>query len=342
MIIASGAESRTLRTSSEESMLAIAGPKLRPRIASASRLSQERSVRARPGATSARLRTGLGVIARTVTHSTKSQHKDHRELHGHRRARIRVLEPPCALRAAPLLVAGADGAGRRRARCVDERAHLGFTQLAQCLPRRRVSRCVSLLSFTLELLPIAVLGALLGGLLVQFVGGLRRGATPAAALRSLRMAAACSAWRLGLLLCALLCRSRCCSRRSSDRLVAGRCWCCTTGACCARIRRATYPSAAKCVVGLISARGGARRKFPGHQCHAWTGRMNSTSPRPDGRPPHHLQRQGGAAIRHHDHRLGHRRHDGGRDHRRAAVLAGAEFRHPGSRMAACVRCTPTR
>jgi len=93
-------------------------------------------------------------------------------------------------------------AGALAGACVDERARLGFSNWrAAC--RAAGFSPASLLAFTLELLPTALLGALLGGLAVQAAGILRR-SQPGAANCSLAAHVGCAvAMIAGLLICLL-------------------------------------------------------------------------------------------------------------------------------------------
>jgi hypothetical protein len=85
---------------------------------------------------------------------------------------------------------------------IDERVHLGFTNWrAAC--RASGIRFSSLIHFTLELLPNAVIGALLGALLVQVLAFSMR-ASARNAVQCLAAHLGCAiAMPIGLLLCAL-------------------------------------------------------------------------------------------------------------------------------------------
>jgi hypothetical protein len=85
---------------------------------------------------------------------------------------------------------------------LDERSHLGFTTWqSACRAAGFAPR--SLVVFTLELLPMAVIGALAGGLIVQLAGALSRG-TRCGAQGALAAHAGCALGMMaGLALCAL-------------------------------------------------------------------------------------------------------------------------------------------
>lgn len=85
---------------------------------------------------------------------------------------------------------------------IDERVHLGFTNWRSACRSSGIS-FTSLFNFTLELLPTAVIGALLGGLLVQLLAFAMRH-HPRRAESCLVAHLGCAiAMPLGLLLCAL-------------------------------------------------------------------------------------------------------------------------------------------
>jgi len=138
---------------------------------------------------------------------------------------------------------------------LDERRALGFTIWRSACRASGLSLS-SLATFTLELLPAAVIGALLGGLLVLCASaGQRRGC----ARDALAAHAGCAlAMPIGLLLCAVALPWP--LALASEALVAslaavGVWW-------IARIRKATYPGGARRGVSRISKACAGAENFP--------------------------------------------------------------------------------
>jgi hypothetical protein len=169
MIIASGAESRTLRTGAEESM---GGENYIVRRRSQARI--------RGVAYAAVVRTEAGVAADT--------HSEAMDTH------IRRIAEAALFAALPML-------GATIGATFDERRQLGFTVWRSAC-RTAGLQLSTLVEFTLQLLPMAVIGLLLGGLAVLAAGALFRGRfTPA----SLAAHAGCAVTLpAALILCAFL------------------------------------------------------------------------------------------------------------------------------------------
>jgi len=149
---------------------------------------------------------------------------------------------------------------------LDERRALGFTIWREACRAGGIS-WPSLATFTLELLPTAVIGALLGGLLVLCVGARGR---PAGARGALAAHAGCAlAMPIGVLLCAssLPWPLTLAAETVLAALVAGSAWWLT------RIRKATYARAPHRGVSRIPRGEDARENFPvtnlwnSHDCH---------------------------------------------------------------------------
>lgn len=149
---------------------------------------------------------------------------------------------------------------------LDERRALGFTIWREACRAGGIS-WHSLATFTLELLPTAVIGALLGGVLVLAVGARRRAAGARGALAA---HAGCTvAMPIGLLLCAssLPWPLTLAAETVLAGLAAGSAWWLT------RIRKATYAHASHRGVSRIPRAGGALENFPvtnlwnSHDCH---------------------------------------------------------------------------
>lgn len=140
---------------------------------------------------------------------------------------------------------------------IDEKLRLGYsTWLSAC--RTTGVSLVSVARFTLELLPLGVMGLLLGGLAVQLVGvGMRR--VPGMLQASLAAHTGCVlGMAAGLLLCTLT--------LPLAWMLGAEAALAALAALAAiwlfrRIRKSPYPNAGKCVVGLISAHRAAPENF---------------------------------------------------------------------------------